>query len=75
MAARDRYDIKFQCKECGETGTINISEDDYPFMKNPHREVDNTIGNISASMRGDFEVIVTCGNCKKKSILFRQATA
>ena len=70
MAARDKYEVKIKCEDCGETGVIGISEDDYPFMKKLHREVDYVNGNFSSKMKDDFEVSSVCQKCGKEIISF-----
>jgi hypothetical protein len=73
MAARDRYNRDFTCKNCGEKGVVHISEDDYPFMRGPGRDVDGVEGNISAEMSGEFEIKVTCQGCGVQEFLFKRS--
>ena len=40
MAARDRYSLALKCPKCGATGTVDLSEDDHPWVKKLNREVD-----------------------------------
>lgn len=63
MSARDRYSYKVKCAECGEEGKFHVSEDDYPFMRNPHRTVDSIEGNFSASVERGVEVNAKCLGC------------
>lgn len=72
MAARDKYTNDFECKKCGEQGTVKISEDDYPFMKKLHRAVDGVEGNIKAIMVGEFEIEITCQNCGTKESWYKE---
>lgn len=72
MAARDRYKTIFKCENCGNEGIVKVSEDDYPFMKKLHREIDGVEGQISAYMNGEFEVKVTCLNCNDVGYLFQR---
>ena len=41
MAARDRFEISLECPKCGSQGVAKVSENDYPFMRNPGFEVDS----------------------------------
>ncbi len=72
MAARDRYNANFKCENCGNEGIVKVSEDDYPFMKKLHRDVDGVEGQISAHMNGEFEIQVTCLKCKNVGYLFKR---
>jgi len=66
MAARDRYSYSVKCPTCGQVGEFHVSEDDYPFMKNPHRSVDKVDGRFSAAVEGGVKVIATCLECGTK---------
>lgn len=68
MAARDRYSREIECPNCHQKGTLKISEDDYPFMKKLHRDVDGVVGNFSAEMHDDFKIAVQCKACGNKFI-------
>lgn len=63
MAARDRYSYDIKCPKCGQNGVFHVSEDDHPYMKNPHRTVDKIVGNFSASVQGGVDVNATCKDC------------
>lgn len=63
MAARDRYKYDVQCPKCEQQGVFHISEDDHPYMKNPHRTVDFIEGEFSASVDGGVKVTANCKQC------------
>lgn len=65
MAARDRYSYDVTCPKCGQVGTFHVSEDDHPYMKNPHRTVDEIEGNFTATVKDGVEVTAFCANCKE----------
>lgn len=69
MAARDRYTSKIKCPNCKEKGILHISEDDYPFMKKLHREVDKVDGKFNAAMEGAVNISIICNECGYKFIL------
>ena len=60
MASRDRFVHEVSCTACGNKGSVQISEDDYPFMRNPHRAIDRVEGPFTADVDGDNVVHVTC---------------
>lgn len=64
MAARDRYTHKITCDGCGQAGVLHISEDDYPFMKNLHREIDKVEGDFVATVDKNNAITVVCSQCK-----------
>jgi predicted nucleic-acid-binding Zn-ribbon protein len=63
MAARDRYKRNIKCEKCNAEGVLHISEDDYPFMRNLNRSVDETDGNFSATMQDKHDIQITCKSC------------
>ena len=69
MAARDRYTTDIECPNCHEKGTLHISEDDYPFMKKLHRDVDRVEGRFSAGMHDEFKIAVKCRACGNEFIV------
>lgn len=50
MAARDRFCRKVECAICGQRGVFNLSEDDHPYMRAPHTELDSVEGPFLAVM-------------------------
>ncbi len=68
MAARDRYSVKLECKNCGEKGSMDVSENDYPFMKRLDFSVDAIEGrfDVSGSMETLSSTYVDCGLCGAK---------
>jgi hypothetical protein len=63
MAARDRYSYDVKCPKCGQAGVFHVSEDDHPYMKNPHRTVDKIDGGFTASVNDGVEVRAACIQC------------
>jgi hypothetical protein len=63
MAARDRYTFPITCPECKQHGVLHLSEDDYPFMRDPHIEVDKVEGDFQAEGRSEGRVKITCKKC------------
>lgn len=68
MAARDRYTREIECPNCHEKGTLHISEDDHPYMKKPHRDVDQVVGQFSAKMHDELKIAVQCKACGNEFI-------
>lgn len=63
MAARDRYKYHVRCPNCGEDGVFHISEDDHPYMRKPHRSVDQIEGEFTATVKDGVDVTATCKTC------------
>lgn len=63
MAARDRFKVKIECPNCNQEGIFHMSEDDHPYMRNPHREVDKIDGEFTASVSKGVHVKITCLRC------------
>jgi hypothetical protein len=63
MAARDRYTSNIECLNCGQKGRLYMSEDDHPYMRNPHREVDKVEGEFIATVSEGVDVKVICSKC------------
>ena len=40
MAARDRYTLDIKCPKCSNSGEVEVSEDDHPYMRDPVFRVD-----------------------------------
>lgn len=66
MATRDKYTRNIKCPKCCEEGEMHISEDDYAFMKNPHMSIDRIDGKFSASLEGEYHVVVVCKVCGER---------
>lgn len=66
MSARDRFTSKVVCPKCGQEGALHLSEDDHPYMRNPHREVDEIEGKFKASVSNGVKVSVECIECGEK---------
>ena len=63
MAGRDQYKVNIRCTACGETGYLYISEDTYPYVKTPNREIEEIVGNFHARLRSDVDIDITCNSC------------
>jgi len=63
MSARDRYTSKVTCPSCGQAGILHVSEDDHPYMRNPHRAVDEIEGDFEASVEKGVSLKVRCKKC------------
>lgn len=63
MAARDRYTVDIECPNCHEKGRLHISENDYPFMSNLNRNVDQIEGNYTAEMHNEAKIAIKCITC------------
>jgi len=65
MAARDRFEMDINCPSCGVGGTAQVSEEDYPFMRNPGFRVDAFPEGLSEAKRAPYrhetEVKCQCG--------------
>ena len=68
MSARDRYSINIKCSKCGEQGILNLSENDYVFMKKRDLRVDKVEGNFSTSMKDEHSIKITCKICDHEFI-------
>lgn len=66
MASRDRYKIEVQCPKCDIQGVLNVSENDYSFMRKFDRDVRSADGKFSVRMLDDSDFEVTCKNCSEK---------
>ena len=65
MAARDRIEIEITCPQCAQKGQLDVSENDYPFMKKLNRTIDRIQGNFEAICVG-FSYRITCKACGNK---------
>lgn len=69
MVARDRYDVKFECKNCGAIGVLHISEEDRPLIRKLSRRIDGVEGDFEAEMQGSVQIRITCGSCHQHFII------
>jgi len=68
MAAKQRYTTLVVCPQCGEQGTLHVSEDDHPYMSSPRRAVDRVEGAFLASVSNHVEVQVICNKCNTEFV-------
>lgn len=66
MAARDRFEVAIACPECKQEGRLHLSEDDHPYIRAPHREVDGVDGAFNAEATDGHKVKLTCTLCNTK---------
>lgn len=67
MAARDRWEVTVKCPKCGRTGTVDVSEDDHPWMRGDTRRIDAVSEGVSADLEGHpGTVVATCTSCNVK---------
>jgi endogenous inhibitor of DNA gyrase (YacG/DUF329 family) len=64
MAAKDRYSFPVKCPKCGLDGTIDVSENDYPFTP-PETKIESIHGNFTATQAGGTSstIKIACGGC------------
>ena len=63
--SRERYNVEIDCPECGQTGTLRVSENDYPFMRKLDRDVCVTQGDFEAKMLNENDAEIVCKACGK----------
>ena len=63
MSTREQFSYFITCIRCGNEGELHISEDDYPFMRNPNRAVEEVEGEFTAEVIDGQTVQVTCQLC------------
>jgi|GEM_PF-2195159 len=63
MASREYYDVNIECTKCGKKGVIEISENDYPFMKKLGRQATCKAGGFDVSMKDETRVRAICSKC------------
>jgi len=72
MAARDYYSINIKCEKCSNSGVVNFSEKDYPFMKSLDTRVESVEGDFEVQLESDSALpgknstMVECKKCKNK---------
>lgn len=66
MAARDRYSVALKCPKCGKTGDTQVSEDDHPWIRDPHFSVDElSIGfTVTKLGRTLVDTEISCNDCQ-----------
>jgi len=67
MAARDRWRLDLECPDCGNVGSADVSEGDYPFLQDPAFSVDKLHGTFSVERLGQtaLETSFRCDRCGK----------
>lgn len=68
MASRDRFSFQFSCPACGQKGVIHWSENDYPFMTNNDRRLEEIDGNFFGSMIDEYDATICCKQCGHKFV-------
>ncbi len=65
MPDRDRWTLDLVCPHCGNVGTAEVSEGDYPFLQNPEFSVDRIDGAFSVVRLGQtaLETDYRCELC------------
>ncbi len=63
MAARERYTAKALCPKCKQAGTIRVSEDDHPYIQDPHTAIDSVEGDFKAVVEGKGRISIECKRC------------
>jgi len=66
MAAREHYTSPIECPKCGQKGVLHLSEDDYPFMRDPRIEIDLVAGAFNAQGEEKGVVRITCRSCGER---------
>lgn len=54
MAAGDKFKVEIACPQCVRNGQLNVSENDYPFMRKPNRRIDRIHGDFRSALRRHF---------------------
>jgi hypothetical protein len=64
--ARERYNVSIICPNCGQSGTLKVSENDYPFMRRLDRDVMCTEGEFDATMVSEHDAKIMCKKCEQE---------
>jgi ssDNA-binding Zn-finger/Zn-ribbon topoisomerase 1 len=64
--AREWYNASIKCPNCGQSGTLEVSENDYPFMRRLDRNVMCTEGEFNAAMVNDRNANIICKKCEEQ---------
>jgi len=65
MSARDCWTLDLACPACGNVGTADVSEGEYPFLQNPEFSVDRIDTAFSVRRLGQtsLETEFRCERC------------
>jgi len=68
MFDRDRWTLDLHCSHCGNVGTADVAEGDYPFLQNPEFSVERIDGAFSVHRLGQtaLETEFKCERCGKR---------
>lgn len=62
--SREYWTNEVTCPACGAKGTVDVSENDYPFMRDRDRRVDGASEGFTAFVSADGRTIqTTCVKC------------
>jgi ssDNA-binding Zn-finger/Zn-ribbon topoisomerase 1 len=64
--AKERYNVSIKCPNCGQSGILKVSENDYPFMRRLDRDVRCTEGEFDAAMVNDQDAKIMCKQCEQE---------
>ena len=62
--SRERYNVEIKCPNCGQTGILRVSENDYPFMRKLDRDVSVTQGEFESKMINENDAEISCKVCQ-----------
>lgn len=65
MHDRDRWTLDLECRNCGNLGSAQVSEGDYPFLQNPEFTVERIDGAFAVQRLGEtaFDTTFKCEKC------------
>lgn len=63
MAARDRWESRYECPKCKAEGAIAWSEEDHPWMRGDSRSADQVDAPFVVRHPKDFDHQVWCSDC------------
>jgi predicted RNA-binding Zn-ribbon protein involved in translation (DUF1610 family) len=65
MTARDVWTLELNCPNCGNQGTADVSEGNYPFLQDTEFSVETIHGafSVHAIGRTAFETRFKCDTC------------
>ncbi|MDZ7796958.1 MAG: hypothetical protein U5N56_07905 [Candidatus Marinimicrobia bacterium] len=64
--SRERLEYSVSCPYCDNNGAIIVSSNDYSFMKNENRSIDEIKGEFLEIICDDNEIILKCNKCEKE---------